>query len=426
MFFPEASDDRCTAALVVDVDPVGLVRTGRQDDIFALGEYTNDRPYVASSLLCVAISRVFGAALGGRSRERPALAAMAIPLEANLPAVPARGAERLVRGLFEPLGYTVDLVQLPLAPDKPEFGQSPYYSLTLQATLRLSELLRHLTVLIPVLDNDKHYWVGSDEVDKLLDRGDGWLAEHPLREVIVQRYLRHQRSLARAAKARLSDDQPPEVTIADDETAPRREALLEAPHSLDDRRREAVIAALKAADAKSIVDVGCGEGKLVRALARERWLHRITGMDVSPVALERAARRLGHDSHRADDRISLIQGSLTYRDTRLRGHDAACAVEVIEHIEPTRLAAFEDALFVHTRIPTILVTTPNREYNVRFPALADGRLRHSDHRFEWTRAEFHAWATGVGERCGYTVEFVDIGDVDPELGPPTQMGVFRR
>lgn len=426
VFFPEAAERRCTAALLLDVDPVALVRTGREDDAFALAEYTNDRPYVASSLLCVALSRVFGAALGGRSRERQELADAPIPLEARLPAVPARGAERLVRALFEPLGYEVEITRHPLAADLPAWGASPYHDLTLRAVTRLGDLLRHLTVLIPVLDDDKHYWVGSDEVDKLLDRGEGWLEGHPLRDLIVQRYLRHQRSLAREALTRLSDGDPPPAA-ADDEGR-SGEARLEAPLSLDELRREAVLAALHRLGARAVADLGCGEGKLLRALVHDRAFTRVLGMDVAPVALERAARRLRLDEadEREAARVTLFQGSLTYRDARLRGLDAACAVEVVEHLEPSRLGAFEDALFAHARPRHVLVTTPNREHNLRFPALAAGALRHPDHRFEWTRDEFAAWARGVASRHGYQVELAGIGHDDPELGPPTQIAIFSK
>ncbi len=426
VFFPEAAERRCTAALLLDVDPVALVRTGREDDAFALAEYTNDRPYVASSLLCVALSRVFGAALGGRSRERQELADAPIPLEARLPAVPARGAERLVRALFEPLGYEVEITRHPLAADLPAWGASPYHDLTLRTVTRLGDLLRHLTVLIPVLDDDKHYWVGSDEVDKLLDRGEGWLEGHPLRDLIVQRYLRHQRSLAREALTRLSDGDPPPAA-ADDEGR-SGEARLEAPLSLDELRREAVLAALHRLGARTVADLGCGEGKLLRALVHDRAFTRVLGMDVAPVALERAARRLRLDEadEREAARVTLFQGSLTYRDARLRGLDAACAVEVVEHLEPSRLGAFEDALFAHARPRHVLVTTPNREHNLRFPALAAGALRHPDHRFEWTRDEFAAWARGVASRHGYQVELAGIGHDDPELGPPTQIAIFSK
>jgi 3' terminal RNA ribose 2'-O-methyltransferase Hen1 len=426
VYYPEADDARCTAALLLDVDPVGLVRRPRGAEEFALSQYTNDRPYVASSLLSVAISRVLGAALGGRSRERPELAAAAIPLEARLPVLPVRGGERFLRALFEPLGYEVQAQRIPLDAGFPEWGDSVYFSVVLQATLRLCELLRHLTVLVPVLDDDKHYWVGDDEIDKLLARGEGWLAHHPERDAIAERYLKHRRVLTSEALRRLSDDEP--TPEQDPARQLREEEALERPLTLDEQRREAVLAVLRRLGARRVIDVGCGEGKLLRALVRDRTFERVVGMDVSMQSLERAKARLRLDemNERQRARVELWQGSLGYRDARLQGFDAACAVEVIEHVDASRLPALEQVLFEHPQLPCVIVTTPNAEYNVRFPSLPAGHMRHRDHRFEWTRAEFRAWADGVAERRGYALELEPIGPVDPELGAPTQMGVFTR
>ncbi|MCA9663406.1 MAG: 3' terminal RNA ribose 2'-O-methyltransferase Hen1, partial [Myxococcales bacterium] len=276
---------------------------------------------------------------------------------------------------------------------------------------------------------------GSDEVDKLLDRGAGWLEDHPLREVIAGRYLKHQRSLTRVALGRLSDDDVGDPE-ASDEAAARPEEAAEAPLSLDEARRHAVLGALHRLGAARVIDVGCGEGKLLRALLRDKVLARagsnapgqFAGMDVSIRALERAHRRLRLDeaSEAKRARVKLFQGSLTYRDERLTGYDAACAIEVVEHLDPSRLGAFEATLFAYARPPAVIVTTPNREHNVRFANLLKNGLRHGDHRFEWTRDEFAAWAEGIGERHGYRVEFAGVGDDDPEVGPPTLMAVFIR
>ncbi|KIG15471.1 double-stranded RNA 3'-methylase [Enhygromyxa salina] len=427
VYYPEATTERCTAALLLDVDPIGLVRRAQGADGFALSQYTNDRPYVSSSFLSVAIGRVFGQALSGRSRDRAELCETAIPLEARLAVLPIRGGEAFVRALFEPLGYELEIERHQLDADFPQWGDSPYCTITLRATLRLQDLLRHLTVLVPVLDDNKHYWVGSDEVDKLLARGEGWLAAHPQREAIAQRYLRHQRSLTREALARLTDDDEPEPIAKEDEHH-RQEEALERKLTLNDQRLQAVLSALRRHGVRRVVDVGCGEGRLLRELVRDRTFERIVGMDVSPTSLERASARLRIDelSERRRARIELIQGSLTYRDKRLAGFDAACAVEVIEHIDATRLAAFEHVLFEAAGPACVIVTTPNVEYNVRFETLPAGKLRHRDHRFEWTRAEFEDWANGVAQRHGYEVVFEPIGPVDPEVGAPTQMGVFTR
>lgn len=430
VFYPEATPERCTAALVVEVDPVGLVRgrRGPEGDGGLLAQYVNDRPYAASSFLSVALTEAFGTAMSGRSKERPELAGTAIPLEARIAVLPCRGGEALLRRLFEPLGYAVVAAAQTLDGTVGDWGDSRYFTVTLSGTVRVADLLAHLYVLVPVLDDEKHYWVGDDEVDKLLRHGGDWLATHPERELITTRYLKHRRSLVRDAIARLVSAEEPDDGAS--VTSPRdvEEVALERPMNLHDQRLATVLGVLRASGAASVVDLGCGEGKLLRLLLEDRQFTRITGMDVSYRALEMAMDRLRFDRmpemQRA--RITLLHGSLMYRDSRLAGHDAAAVVEVIEHLDPPRLAAFERAVFAFARPGTIVVTTPNAEYNVRWPTLAAGRFRHRDHRFEWTRSEFEAWAMRVADAHGYTVQFAPVGPTDDALGAPTQMGIFTR
>ncbi|MDQ4097817.1 MAG: 3' terminal RNA ribose 2'-O-methyltransferase Hen1 [Actinomycetota bacterium] len=428
--YPEADSARCTAALLVDVDPVGLVRDrkGPKGNELSLAQYVNDRPYAASSFLSVAIAKAFGTALSGRSKERPELAATAIPLEAGLPVVPSRGGEPILRRLFEPLGYHVDATPLPLDFAFPAWGDSRYLDVHLSTTGRLRDLLEHLFVLLPVLDDDKHYWVGPDEVDKLLRRGGTWLAAHPDRELIAHRYLRHDRRLTREALARLLEedapDDPDEVQAAHD----AEEAAVEERVRLSEQRLAAVVGAIKASGARRVVDLGCGGGKLIQRILRETDVEKVLGVDVSYGALESASRRLHLHTMapRQRQRVDLIQGALTYRDRRLQGYDAAAVVEVVEHLDPPRLGAFERAVFAHAQPRVVILTTPNVEYNARFEGLPAGTLRHRDHRFEWTRAEFAGWVEAVASRHGYAAEIAGIGPADEELGTPTQMAVFRR
>lgn len=428
VFYPEASDERCTAALLIDVDPVHLVRNRpRGAAPSGIDQYVNDRPYAASSYLSVALGDVFGTAMAGRCKDRPELAATAIPLRATISAVPCHGGEGLVRRLFEPLGYAVSVHGEVLDESFPDWGPSPYHRVTLEGTLRLCDLLTAIYVLVPVLDGEKHYWVGDDEVDKLLRRGEGWLATHPERDLIVHRYLKRRRSLARAALQRLADEDQPDV----DEAASKHDAeeeALEEHISLNEQRVSSVLAVLRAGRASRVVDVGCGEGNLLRHLLADRSFSEIAGMDVSVRALERAAERLHLDTLAPlqRQRISLFHGSLTYRDKRLAGYDAGTAVEVIEHLDPSRLDAFTRVLLGHARPAMAVVTTPNREYNLRFENLPAGRFRHHDHRFEWTRAEFAAWATAAAGAHGYAVRFLPVGSEDASLGAPTQMAVFTR
>ncbi len=431
VFYPELSPERCTAALLLDVDPIQLVR-GR-DKSMALEQYVNDRPYVASSFLCVAIAEVFGTALNGRCNARPELVTTPLPLQAHLATVPCSGGEELLKNLFEPLGYTVTVQPHVLDEQYPEWGDSPYYSVTLEATCLLSDLLSHIYVLIPVLDNNKHYWIGDDEVEKLLKRGEGWLNVHPQRGFIARRYLRNRGSLIRNALARLLPEeaiaqaQEPEVEESTKESTASTEPaeLSRSPH---DERLAAVIHVLKECNAHSVLDLGCGEGKLLALLLQDRTFERIIGLDVSYSILERASKRLHLEQMppKQRERITLLHGALTYRDRRLAGYDAAAVVEVIEHLDEPRLAAFERVLFEFARPATVVMTTPNAEYNIKFPTLAAGHFRHQDHRFEWTRQQFQSWAGRVAERYAYTVRFQPVGSPDSEVGSLSQMGIFTR
>lgn len=429
VFYPEATAERCTAALLLDVDPVGLVRSrrGPAGEGGMLEQYVNDRPYVASSFMSVAIARIFGTALSGTSKSRPLLADERLPLTARLAVLPCRGGEDLLRRLFEPLGYRVTTQHLPLDEKFPEWGEGPYYTVELTQEVTLKDLLAHLYVLIPVVDADKHYWVGKDEVEKLLRRGEGWLQKHPERETIVKRYLRGFGKLTREALARLTEEESLDPD-EEQEKKEEQEQIIEAPLRLHDLRLGLVAAELKASGAKRVLDLGCGEGKLIRELLKDKQFAEIVGMDVSYRSLEIAAERLHLDTMPAKlkERLKLFQGSLMYRDKRLGGFDGAAVVEVIEHLDAPRLAAFERVLFEFAKPSVVVLTTPNSEYNVKFTTMPAGQFRHRDHRFEWTRPEFEGWAKGIGEKFGYQVEFKPVGESDEQVGAPTQMGIFHR
>lgn len=376
--------------------------------------------------MSVALAQVYGSALNGQSKERPALAQMAMPLTMRLAVVQCRGGESILRRLFEPLGYIITAESHPLEQQHPEWGQSDYFTVTLTATLRLSDALSHLYVLIPVLDDEKHYWIGEDEVEKLLRFGEGWLSRHPERELITRRYLKLKR-LVRSALAQLAEEDALDPDAVEEAHA-REEAEIEQHLSLQEQRLGAVLAVLKNSSAHRVLDLDCGEGRLLQLLLAEKSFSYIVGLDVSHRALEVAAKRLRLDQlpPMKRQRIQFIHGALTYRDRRLAGYDAAAVVEVIEHLDPSRLAAFERVLFEFSRPGLVVCTTPNAEYNVKFTTLPAGKLRHRDHRFEWTRAEFQTWAKRVAERFGYTVRFLPVGPEDPAIGAPTQMGVFDR
>jgi 3' terminal RNA ribose 2'-O-methyltransferase Hen1 len=429
VFCPEASTDACTAALLLDVDSVGLVRGRSREDTGPLAQYVNDRPYVASSFLSVAIGHVFRSAMAGRSEERPDLADAAIPLQVRIAVLPCRGGESLLRRLFEPLGYVVQADELPLDATFPEWGPSRYFAVTLDRECRLRELLTHLYVLVPVLDDQKHYFVGQEELEKLLRHGEGWLEAHPERDTIVRRYVKYRRDLVREAIGRLLAEEAPEADgVSRSSARDAEENSLEKPLALNEQRLSTVAEAIKRSGAKRVLDLGCGEGRLLQLLLEERQFDEIVGMDVSYRTLQFASERLGFErlAPMQRRRINLIHGSLVYRDARLVGFDAAALVEVIEHLDRTRLATCERVVFEFAQPSCVIVTTPNAEYNVNWATLPAGQFRHKDHRFEWTRREFAAWANSIANRHGYVVDFQPVGEPHPVTGPPTQMAVFNR
>jgi 3' terminal RNA ribose 2'-O-methyltransferase Hen1 len=422
VFYPEVSPERCTVAVLLDVDAVGLARDKRfRGDALALSHYVNDRPYTASSMFAVALGSIFRTAMTGRSDTYPELAASPLPLRIELPVVSTRGSDSvgLVRRLFEPLGWAVEETPIPLDAEHPEWGASRYSGLVFRGRVLLAHALRQLYVLLPVLDDTKHYWVGDDEVAKLARAGEGWLADHPERELITRRYLAHQSSLVAQVEGPHADDGREGGTV-------EHARAVSAP--LRTSRAEAVLRALADVGAHRVVDAGCGPGALLTRLAKNRSFTEIIGTDVSVRALEAAERALNlrkaSDAER--ERVRLLHGSVVYRDDRLRGFDAVVLMEVVEHVDESRLPSLEDAVFEHARPASVIVTTPNAEHNALYEALPAGRLRHDDHRFEWSREEFHTWASGFGARRGYDVEFRPVGTEHAVLGAPTQLALFRR
>jgi SAM-dependent methyltransferase len=509
VFYPEVAADRLSVTLVAEIDPIGLVRGPAA--LAGLDQYVNDRPYVASSLTGVALNVAFRSTMNGAVHEHAARLAERLRWEVELPVVACDGGAELIARVFAPLGYTVTTTRLPLDERFPAWGLSDLYAVRLEGEQTIGDVLGHLYVLLPVLDNAKHYAVDAAEAAKLLERGSAWLAAHPERELIARRYLRYRRPLVASALARLAESEPAAAEPAPEEEgdaaaagmaaderadaaditerplaveeespgeatdvalagaaptpdqpanqevaparvsepppigAPAPDAADGAPGAPDpprpagegsgvrstlglhEQRLDAVMAAVREAGAHSLADLGCGEGRLLSLALREPALTRILGLDVSTLALARARRRLRLDALPPSQRrrIEVAQGSLLYRDRRLEGFDAAALVEVIEHLDPPRLEAMERVVFEHARPRRVVVTTPNREYNVRWESLGEA-LRHRDHRFEWTRAECLAWAERVAARHGYTAARRDVGPADPELGAPSQLVTFDR
>ncbi len=419
VFYPTATEEKTTVALLLKIDPIELARGKVGSASRGLFDYVNDRPYVASSFLSTALARVFGTAMTGKCDKLPDLANTSLELEAKLVMLPCSNVDILER-IFQPLGYEVEYTTYLSDELFPEWGMSKYIDLTIHGKVRLCDLLNHLYVLIPVFDMQKHYWVGKDEIDKLLGHGEGWLANHPEAKLITSKYLKRQKNLVNQAFDRLFEK---EIVEEQAESIPTSIQV-----SLNKQRLQSVMNEVNTCGAKTVIDIGCGEGKLIKLLMKEKELVKVTGVDVSNEVLEKAKGKLRMDemSDYQKNKLTIFQGSLTYRDNRFEGYDVACIVEVIEHLDIPRLTAFERVLFEFARPRTAIITTPNVEYNRHYETLLTGSFRHSDHRFEWTRQEFESWAEQLCEKYNYVVRFLGIGSHEESTGSPTQMGVFIR
>jgi small RNA 2'-O-methyltransferase len=186
-----------------------------------------------------------------------------------------------------------------------------------------------------------------------------------------------------------------------------------------------VLAAIRESRARTILDLGCGDGSLLLRLAQEPGIARVVGIDVSSAALAHLQAKLLEMPAEFRERIELIHGSLSEPRPSLAGFDAAILVETIEHVDPDRLSRVERSVFHDMRPSTAVITTPNRDFNPLL-GVPPHRYRHPDHRFEWGRAKFRAWVEGVARRGGYAAQCSDVAGAHPLLGGASQMAVFRR
>ncbi|MDR1657392.1 MAG: 3' terminal RNA ribose 2'-O-methyltransferase Hen1 [Deltaproteobacteria bacterium] len=419
VFYPLIEEQKLTCSMLIDIDPLTMAKgEARFSGLF---DYLSDRPYAATSFMSVAIARVFGTALSGRCQNRPEVVTQKLSLQADIFMLRCGHLEYL-NSIFEPLGYETNFEIFPVDKEFPKLGRSPYVNLTIKGEVTLQDLLRHLYVLIPVFDGRKHYWIGRDEVEKLLRHGQGWLSEHPQRGHIARRYLSRLNQLTNMALGRLDNG---ESGARELEPEPGTSAEPPEKLSLNRLRLEVVLAELKASGVTSVLDFGCGEGKLLRRLLREKQFERVAGLDVSLLTLKRAEAGLLRVFKTIPPRLELLHGAMTYKDQRLKGFTAVVCQEVIEHLDPWRRPAMEKIVFEYIGAKVVVVTTPNREYNVNYFSLKD-QLRHRDHRFEWDRQEFGKWAASVAQTYGYTVRLSGIGDLDESAGQPTQIGVFSQ
>lgn len=418
VFYPEANEDSCTACLLLDINPVDLVRGDKGRNAFLQEHYVNDRPYTSNSFLSTALVKAFGSAINGTCHLKPELAQTPIPLKAKVHCLKVDCDKTYINKIFEPLGYKISYNTIQLDFIFPSWGESNVVNLTVEKTTTLKEFLSQLYVFMVVLDNDRHYWISRNDIEVLIRRGENWLPNHPEKDWITKRYLKNLRTLTSPALLRLAN----EDELIEEQPLPERKL------NLHQQRLNKAFELLKASGAESILDIGCGEGKLLKLLLKEGQFNKIAGMDVSFSELQKAKENLYLDqaSPAMRDRIKIFQGSVTYKDDRLKNFDAAALVEVIEHLDEERLPAMEKVVFGFAKPTTVILSTPNAEYNVVFEKLQAETFRHDDHRFEWTRKEFSDWCNKICHEFSYQVEIYPVGQEEENIGTHSQLAMFKK
>ncbi|HWO95040.1 MAG TPA: 3' terminal RNA ribose 2'-O-methyltransferase Hen1 [Bacillus sp. (in: firmicutes)] len=415
LVFTSSNEREAEAVIFVTPDPVELVRNS--PGIFDITQYINDREFAVSSLFCSYIRTALGTALNGKPKEEfIEWVDHPFNMEVGFGPVASHLSDQTIRELFEPLGYLIEI----------ERGEADYSFnlkqkssaryLKLKGQITVQQALRHLFILIPVLDNYKHYFIDEKEIEKIQRYGEGWLDEHPLRSYIIEQSLRFKELIN---KVPISSSIVTENKVNDDVSAPPKIRL-------NEQRYQAIIDKVESLPLnQKVVDFGSGEGKLSVRLGMVPNVQEILAVEPSESsqlrALERFEKAAGKDQFVCP---TPIWGSLFYYDERLRGKDIIILCEVIEHIDEFRLPNIMKTIFGEYRPNALIVTTPNHEYNAVYDM--DENMRHADHRFEWTRGEFKDWCETWIAKFPYSMQLQGIGQEHEEYGFPTQMCTFVR
>ncbi|MGG3466792.1 3' terminal RNA ribose 2'-O-methyltransferase Hen1 [Neobacillus pocheonensis] len=401
------SNDKVQVIIYVKPDPIELVKNS--PDIYDITHYINDREFAASSIFVSAIRKALGTALNGKPREEYAgWVEHSFEMEMAFGPVATDLRDEEIEALFKPIGYQVEI----------ERGKSFIREkssariITIKGKQTVQRALRHVSILMPVMDNYKHYYIDEREIEKLDRYGEGWLNSHPLKSMILKRSLRFQNMISQSRfyekeTKNLGDAKPTKIR-------------------LNELRYEAIVKHVNALSNKAtIVDLGAGEGKLSVLLGFVDGVKEIFSVEPSNKSRLRAMERFEQSKEkRGFLEPKSITGSLFYLDERLSNKDVIILCEVIEHIDEHRLPKIFETIFKDYRPGVLMVTTPNQEYNIVYEM--DEAMRHGDHRFEWTRAEFKERCEQWSSPFSYQLSFHGIGEEHPFYGHPTQMAIFTR
>ncbi|MDN4617361.1 3' terminal RNA ribose 2'-O-methyltransferase Hen1 [Paenibacillus sp. PsM32] len=432
------------AILFVTPDPIELVKG--TPDHYDITQYINDRELAVSSLFCSYIRPALGTALNGKPKaDYMNWVDYQFDLQMTFGPVASDLPDHVVESLFQPLGYEVQM----------ERGEIDYsFDLKNRSTVRhiqisgqqtLQQMLRQVYILIPVLDNYKHYYINEDEIERLRRYGEGWLSTHPQHDLMIKRSLRFA-PLIKEYEQQVANDASMDTLLTEISTHSVEDATAQAESAepleiidglettieppvvrLNELRYRAIVEQVSLLpQRKQVIDFGAGEGKLSVRLGQIEGVEQVWAVEPSMQSQLRAIDRFAKLEGRTDDVIPVITtGSLFYRDERWIDQDVIILCEVIEHINEVRLPQVIHTLFTDYRPQTLIITTPNREYNEVYDMDTE-EIRHADHRFEWTRAEFEQYCTQWIQNRPYTFTISGIGEKHEQYGQPTQMVVFHR
>ena len=381
--YHKMSDEELYATIFVTPDPLALVNHEKAYDIT---HYINDREFAVSTIFLSLIRSALGTALNGKPKEEyETYVQQPFPFTFEIGPVSTSMSDEDIYALWQPLGYDVS-IQVISNEKRARF-------LILTNTITLQQALQQIFILIPVMDDYKHYFIDEKEQERLERYGEGWLDTHPMRNIIYKRALRFRHLLNEAPKEKHT--------------------------SLNTMRYEAIVNQVKQLQHSIVIDMGAGEGKLTEQLAQIKTIDKLYAVDPSNAALMKMTKRFSDAEFSVTPTIQW--GSLYYEEDNFRKADVFILCEVIEHINEDRLPQLMH-LITDTYAPkSIIITTPNAEYNRVYELQ---QMRHDDHRFEWTRAQFKAWCSKVSPQ--YELHFEGIGVEHPAYGTPTQMCVMTR
>lgn len=413
------SDSEVEALIFVTPDPVELVKNS--PDTYEITQYINDREFVVSSIFCSNTRSALGTALNGRPKEEYLdWAKHAFQLTIGFGPVATDLPDAAIKNLFEPLGYQTE-IERGRADYNFQFKErSSARFINLQSKVTLQNALQHLFVLIPVLDDYRHYFIDEREIEKLERYGEGWLADHPLKELIIKRTLRFRELIDQMV---LNSHQ---TELINEAVTPEPNISSQPVVRLNKLRYQRLVKIIEDLAAReSIVDFGAGEGKLSVRLGFIPGVKEILAVEPTEKEQLRALKRFSEAS-RKDDFIAPtpVWGSLFYYDEQLCGKDVMILSEVIEHIDESRLPRVMDTILGSYKPQVLLITTPNAEYNPVYQ-MEEG-IRHKDHRFEWSRAEFAEWTYCLARNYAYEVQIDGIGEEAEGYGHPSQLAILTR